>query len=128
MFWPFVLAAWRLYLLSKPSDRLLTAIALLLGFWSLTAINASPVAPATAGRYQYIGAILLIVVAVELARGLSVRRWVVGGIVVAAGFAAFSNGYLLRDRAHALEQIAEQERGSLGALELDRAWSTQDSS
>ena len=115
------LLAWRLYVLRRPSDRLLAAVALLLGFWSLTALNASPIAPATAGRYQYIGTILIVILAAELAKGLRVGRWVVAGIVVGAGAAALSNGYQLRDWAHGLQQVAEQERGGLGALELDRS-------
>ena len=45
----------------------------------------------------------------------------VAGIVVGAGAAALGDGYQLRDWAHGLQQVAEQERGGLGALELDRS-------
>ena len=53
------LAAWRVYALGRPPDRLLACLVLLLGFWGLTALNANPLAQPTAGRYQYLGIVLL---------------------------------------------------------------------
>ena len=73
------LGAWRVYRLGRPSPRLPPTLAVLLGFWSLTALNASPLAPPTAGRYQYIGIVLLMLVAAELVRGLALGRWAISG-------------------------------------------------
>ena len=115
------LGAWRVYRLGRPSPRLLSTLAVLLGFWSLTALNASPLAPPTAGRYQYIGIVLLMLVAAELVRGLALGRWATLGIVAVAGAAALVNGSQLRLWAHTLQQFSEGERGGLGALEVDRA-------
>jgi hypothetical protein len=114
-------AAWLLFRRGRASDRLLATLALLLGFWSLTAMNASPLAPPTAGRYQYIGVILLVVFAAELGKGSRLGRWPVAAILAVAVTAALSNGYQLRDWAHRLQTFAEEERGGLGALEIDRA-------
>jgi hypothetical protein len=114
------LAGWRLHRLGQPSGRLLGVLVLLLGFWSLTALNTNPLAPATAGRYQYIGIVLMILVAAELVRGVEVRRWAVIGVVLVAAAAALTNGVRLRDAAHTLAGIAQQERGGLAALELTR--------
>jgi hypothetical protein len=114
------LAGWRLYQLRRPSGRLLGVIVLLLGFWSLTALNTNPLAPATAGRYQYLGIVLMVLVAAELVRGMEVRRWAVAGVVAVAAAAALTNAVRLRDAAHGLAVIAQQQRGGLGALELAR--------
>jgi hypothetical protein len=114
------LAGWRLYQLGRPSGRLLGVLVLLLGFWSLTALNTNPLAPATAGRYQYLGIVLMVLVAAELVRGMEVRRWAVIGIVLVAGASGLANVVRLRDAAHGLAGIAQQQRGGLGALELTR--------
>jgi hypothetical protein len=114
------LAGWRLYQLRQPSGRLLGVLVLLLGFWSLTALNTNPLAPATAGRYQYLGIVLMVLVAAELVRGMEVRRWAVIAIVLVAGASALANVVRLRDAANGLSGIAQQQRGGLGALELTR--------
>ena len=82
-----VLVAWRLYVLRRFSPRLLGTAILLLGFWFLTALNTNPLAPATAGSYQYLGIVLMALVASELAAGLRVRRYAVV-LIVLAGVAA----------------------------------------
>jgi hypothetical protein len=112
--------AWRLYVVRRPSPRLLGASALLLGFWFLAALNTNPFAPATAGRYQYIGIILMAMVAAELAAGLRVRRYATVALVLVGAAAAMVNGVRLRDAANGLANIAQQERGGLAALELAR--------
>jgi hypothetical protein len=114
------LAAWRLYVLRRPSPRVLGTAVILLGFWSLTALNTNPFAPATAGRYQYIGIVLLALLAAELAAGLRVRRYATVALVLVAAAAAMVNFVRLQDAAHGLAGIAEKERGGLAALELTR--------
>jgi hypothetical protein len=114
------LAAWRLYVLRRPSPRVLGTAVILLGFWFLTALNTNPFAPATAGRYQYIGIVLLALLAAELAAGLRVRRYATVALVLFATAAAMVNLVRLRDAAHGLAGIAEKERGGLAALELTR--------
>jgi hypothetical protein len=115
-----ILAGFRLHQLRRPPDRLLAVLVLLFGFWTLTALNTNPLAPATAGRYQYLGIVLMVLVAAELVRGLEIRRWAVAGVVVVAGAAALTNGVRLKDAAHTLAGIAQQQRGDLAALELTR--------
>jgi hypothetical protein len=114
------LVAWRLYVLRRFPPRLLGTAVLLLGFWFLTALNSNPLAPASAGRYQYLGIVLMALVASELAAGLRVRRYAVVLIVLAGVAAAVANGARLRDAARGLAAIAQQERGGLAALELAR--------
>jgi hypothetical protein len=115
-----VVAAWRIRRLGKPPGRTLAALAVLLGFWSLTALNASVFGLPTVGRYQYIGVVGVVLVAAELAQGVPVPRWAVVTILAVSVAAAVSNVSVLRDAAKGLVGIAQQERGGLAALELDR--------
>jgi hypothetical protein len=115
-----VLVAWRLYVLRRFSPRLIGTTILLLGFWFLTALNTNPLAPATAGRYQYLGIVLMALLASELAVGLRIRRSAVVLVVLAGVAAALINGTQLRNAARGLANIAQQQRGGLGALELAR--------
>jgi hypothetical protein len=114
------LLAWRLYVVRRLSPRLLATAVLLLGFWFLTALNTNPFAPASAGRYQYLGIVLMALFASELAAGLRIRRYAAVLIVLAGVAAAIINGTQLRDAARGLANIAEQQRGGLGGLELAR--------
>ena len=114
------LAAWRVYALRRPPARLLAVLVVLLGFWGLTALNANPLAPPTAGRYQYLGIILMVLVAAELVRGVRIRGWIVVALVLVGVAAALTNGVMLKNQAAGLATIAQQERGGLAALELTR--------
>ena len=113
-------AAWRLHRMGRPPAGVLAALVLLLGFWSLTALNANPLAPASAGRYQYIGITFMAILAAELLRGVRLNRWATLAVVLVALAAAVGNASLLRDTASGLARIAHQERGGLAALELAR--------
>jgi hypothetical protein len=114
------LVVWRLYVLRRLWPRLIATSVVLLGFWFLTALNTNPLAPATAGRYQYLGIVLMALVLAELAAGLRVRRYATIALVLVGATAAIVNGSRLRDAANGLANIAQQERGGLAALELAR--------
>jgi hypothetical protein len=114
------LAVWRILKLGRPSDRLLVVLAVLVAYWSLTALNASPLGPPTAGRYQYLGVVGLALVAAELWRNARIGPWVTAGLIAVAVMASLSNYTRLRDAAHGLAGIAQQTRGGLAALELAR--------
>jgi hypothetical protein len=115
-----VVAAWRLHRLGRIPGQLLVALAVMVGFWGLTGLNTSVFGPPTAGRYQYIGVIGLVLVATELARGMDIRRWATVAVLAVAVGAALANVARLKDAAHGLEGIAQQQRGGLAALELAR--------
>jgi hypothetical protein len=102
------------------SRRLWAVLAMGLGFWSLTGLNASFFGQATSGRYQYMGAIFIILIAAELLRGVVVRRWIVGAVLVVSLLATLANFSYLRDNAIGLAGIAVKEKGGLAALELTR--------
>lgn len=90
------------------------------GFWSLTGLNAAFFGQATSGRYQLVGGILWVMIAAELFRGVRIKQPVVLATVAIGVLAALANFSQLRDSAHGLALIAEQEKGGLGALELTR--------
>lgn len=113
-------AAWRLHRLGRIPGQLLVALTVLVGFWALTGLNTSVFGPPTAGRYQYIGVIGLVLVATELARGAEIRRWATVAVVAVALVASLANVSRLKDAAHGLQGIAQQQRGGLAALELAR--------
>lgn len=113
-------AAWRLHRLGRIPGQLVVALAVLVGFWGLTGLNTSVFGPPTAGRYQYIGVIGLVLVATELARGVEIRRWATVAVLAVAVAASLANVSRLKDAAHGLEGIAQQQRGGLAALELAR--------
>jgi hypothetical protein len=114
------MAAWRLHRLGRVPGQLLVAATVLVGFWALTGLNTSVFGPPTAGRYQYIGVIGLVLVATELVRGLEIRRWATVAVLVVALLASVANVSALKDAAKGLEGIAQQQRGGLAALELAR--------
>ena len=121
-----VVGAWRLHRLRRVPGQLLVALTVLVGFWALTGLNTSVFGPPTAGRYQYIGVIGLVLVAAELARGVRVARWATIGVLAVALVASLANVSRLKDAAHGLEGIAQQQRGGLAALELARDTVSQD--
>lgn len=115
-----VVAAWRLQRLGRIPGQLLVALAVLVGFWALTGLNTSVFGPPTAGRYQYIGVIGLVLVAAELMRGARVSRWATIAVLAVAVLASVTNVSRLKDAAHGLQGIAQQQRGGLAAIELAR--------
>jgi hypothetical protein len=100
--------------------RLWAVLVAQVGFWSLTGLNAAFFGQATSGRYQLVGAILWVMIAAELLRGARIKRPAVIAAVAIGVLAALANFSQLRDSAHGLALIGEQEKGGLGALELTR--------
>lgn len=115
-----VVACWRIYRIGTPSPRLVATIVILLGFWALTGLNSSVLGLPTVGRYQYFGVVLLVLVAAELLRGVRIGPWAIVVVLAVSVAAAASNVIRLKDAAAGLNQIAQQTRGGLAALELAR--------
>jgi hypothetical protein len=115
-------AAWRLFRLRRISPQLAAVTVTLLGFWFLSGINTNPLSGGpTVGRYQYLGIVLLVLVAAELLRGVALTRLTTGIVVFIGAAAAVTNAPELRDAAGSIiGPLAQQERGGLAALELTR--------
>jgi hypothetical protein len=112
--------AVRWYRLGRPTDRTLGTLTVLLGFWCLTGLNASIVSLPTATRYIYIGVVLVVLFASEVARDARVPVWATAAVVAVASAATVANFSVLRDAVPSLATIAQKERGGLAALALAR--------
>ena len=120
---------WRLHRLGRMPARVLTLLAMMVGFWVLTGIGRAylPVGPlvltATGdeSRYLYVGAVFVILLAAELARGYapSWRAGVLAGVLVVA--AVVSNLAPLRDGSRFLQSQAQVTDAELGTLNLSRS-------
>ena len=114
------LIAWRLTRLRPIPPRVLALLTIALSFWVLTALNRAQISGPFASRYVYVGALVAVLLAVEVARGISVpwRAGLVLGIAVAAAIS--SNLGILRDGARILRTNAEAAKADAGALEAGR--------
>jgi hypothetical protein len=123
-----VAVAWRAHRLRGIPPRALTLLAAALAFWLITGAGRAytalgPLVLTATGdesRYLYIGAVLIVLLAVELARGYSpsLPAGVGAGVLVAA--AVLSNIGTLRDGAGLLRSQAQVTGTELGTLDLSR--------
>lgn len=117
--------AWRLVKLGRVPPRVATLGATVLGFWVLTAISRAGVsvggyslAPPYASRYLYVGGFFLVLLAVELLRGVTLTpvAWLLLGVALLAG--VVSHMGVFRDASRYLRNNATILTTNLGALEL----------
>jgi hypothetical protein len=114
------LAIWRLRTSGGAHLWLLACLAALLAFWFLVAANRIELRPATSGRYQYVGAVLLILVTAELLRGVRLPRPALAAAVAAGAVAAGVNLAALDEGRERLVSSSEYTRGALTGVELAR--------
>jgi hypothetical protein len=114
------LAAWRLRRLGGVPRALWIALAVGGAFWFLTAFNENLFRPPTSGRYQYQGAIFVLLIAAELLRGVRVGRRALAGAAVVTGVAVLSGLALLHDGYKFYRGESEGERAQLAAVEIAR--------
>jgi hypothetical protein len=123
------LLVWRLHSLGCIPPRALTLMAMILSFWLITGLGRSYVpvggivlaATGDEDRYIYVGAVLIVLLVVELARGSrpTLPVSVVVGVLAIAAISA--NIGVLRDHAAILRGAALQTESDLGTLDLTRA-------
>src|SRR5262249_24513505 len=71
------------------------SLTILLSFWLLPAANTNVFRPPTSSRYMYIGAILILLVAAELAAGIRLKWPGVAIALAIGGLAAISGASIL---------------------------------
>jgi hypothetical protein len=113
-------AGWRLVRLGRLEPRVASLATILLSFWLITAVNRAVFANPYSSRYLYVSALFVVLLTVELARGVAVRWWVTAAIIVLAVGAIASNIEALRAagrqvRADGLTTVAD-----LGAVQIGR--------
>jgi hypothetical protein len=101
------------------SARLLALLAAAVAYWGLLGAFRAQLVPPSESRYVYGGAVLILLVAVELADGIRVFR-AQALVLLACGviFAAVGNYASLRSGSLSLQDSATHIRAELGALEV----------
>jgi hypothetical protein len=112
----------------RPGARLLALAVIPLTFWTIVGVGRAKTRVGDVvlsftgdeGRYLYVGAIWTVLVAVELARGLRPKTWVLGLLTLATAAAAVSNVGTLLDGGALLRAQAQITRTELGTLDMTR--------
>lgn len=120
---PLALAAlavlvWRLVRARRPPVRLIALLTMLAAFWILAGAARADLTHGYDSRYLYVSGFLIVLVTVELARGIGIGAGT--GIIVACATAAvvFSNLGYFRDEARMLRSQAQLASADLGALDI----------
>jgi hypothetical protein len=102
-----------------PSPRLAGYAVTILTFWTLTALSRAQLHEPGAPRYLYIGALMLMLIAVWLLpRPRAWSPWATATVAVLLAFVLLGNGYRLRDAERFFRGIWEPLRASLAAYEV----------
>jgi hypothetical protein len=116
-----VVLIWRLAVLRPVAARVPALLAMAAAFWLLTGLQRSQISPPDASRYLYVGALFVLLLAVELVRGVRLRPAATALLACAVGLAIVSNVGVLRAGARFLRAESPAAKADLGALELARA-------
>lgn len=102
------------------TPRMAGLVTTVLVFWTVTALGRALFGPPVAGRYLYVGAFLMLLIAAEAGRGVVVSRRAAAVLVVVVAFAAVSNLGAFRSGAADLRAETQRARVELGALGIGR--------
>jgi hypothetical protein len=114
------LLVWRLAGRRPVPPRVLALLTIALTFWFMTALSRAGVANPYESRYLYVGGLLILLVALELARGVTIRGRAALVLGVAILLALASNVGALREGAHYVRELALYTKAKRGAMELTR--------
>ena len=103
---------------SRLDGRILVALVVGLTFWLLTAGNFRSGRLPTASRYQYVGAVFVLLIAAELAAGWRPRWRGLAGAFAVALVAALGNLATLHDGYLTMSSASATVRGGLAGLEI----------
>jgi hypothetical protein len=115
-----VLFVWRIVQLRRVPPRVLALLTTLVTFWIATEWSRGPLATPYESRYLYVGGLFVLLIAIELVRGVA-PSWPVRLVLTAVVTAAVvSNVGVLRDGGEFVRQQGEITRAVLGTLESSR--------
>jgi hypothetical protein len=117
-----VALVWRLSRIGGVSARVAMLLAGGVGFWTLTAVGRAgfAFAPPSSPRYVYVGALFVVLIAVELLRGVSLGRTAAGLLAAALAVVLVANVGALRDASRYLRERSAIRAANLGAMEIGR--------
>ncbi len=113
-------AIWRHRSGLSIAREILVPLAMGLAFWALLGTDRTGQHLPTTSRYIYTSAIFLLLIVLELTRGIRATPRVVWLTIAALIVSLIPNLINLRERAHQIRGFAALERADLGALELLR--------
>ncbi len=116
-----LLAGLRIARLGTMPRGLWVALTIGAAFWFLIAINASVFRTAETSRYQFPGAVFVVMAAAELLRGMRPDPRMIAVACVATVAAIGSGIATLEDRYQDLKSASALVRGNLAALEITAA-------
>ena len=108
------------------SLRLLALLAAAAAYWGLAAVFRAHVNPPTDSRYLYLGAVLVLLIAVELLPPVVPTTRLLVVLAVFVGASAIANFGSLRSGSQYLQDSSRYVRAELGALELAGAGTRAD--
>jgi hypothetical protein len=115
-----VVLAWLRVRFGPPVGRRIAVfLAMPIVYWALIALVVSDRVPTTS-RYQYAGAIFLLLACAELARGIRISPPATAAVVAGLALAAMPNLVNLHDTASFLRYNGELNRAQLAAIEIAR--------
>jgi hypothetical protein len=114
------LLIWRFSRLRRLPPRVAALLTMALSFWVLTAIRRADYSLPYESRYLYVSAVFIILVAVELGRGVRLPRKLGVVVTVAALAAVVSNVMILGDAAATFRKSGPIVRAETGALDIGR--------
>jgi hypothetical protein len=114
-------SAWLLWRRREPSRWLWAVLAAGGSFWFLTALNAVPLLRTpTSGRYQYPGAVFVLLIAAELLRGIRLDRRVLIAATAVTVAAAVSGAIYLHYGYDSRKRSTENLEARLAAVDILR--------
>ena len=113
-----IAAALRLRSLPRVPAWLWVSLSIALAFWFLAALNAIPLREPTSSRYQYIGAVFIVMIAADLFRGARAGREAIAVLLTVAVVSVVGNVKALADAYREQLDFAVVSEGALGGIEL----------
>lgn len=103
------------------SPRLAGLVATALSLWIITAAARSTISPPESSRYIYLGAVAIVLVGVEMLRGVTIGPQVLALAAVLVAYFAVTGLTLMHAGANGLRGTSKTLAAELGALELASA-------
>jgi len=115
------LAAWRIHRLGRVPRWFGVALAIAVTFWLLAGLNQVEGREPDVSRYQYVGVVLLLLMAAELLRGVRIGLRAGAALLVVLALSLIANVEDLYDAwDDVYRPISQLEKADLGAVEIAR--------